>query len=343
VRKLALLLLLLSSTSHGDTLAFYLLKQGLKQGSLYLKAEPVDEVLSNARINPVTESYLLLSKKILSFAKNNLGLKTKKNYQKYVNIDNSWITQVVTAAHKDQLKSYLFYYPLFGKLPYKGFFEEEDAKILQNELVAKGYDTYRRGVTAFSSTGWFSDPILSSMFVTRAYFIQTILHELVHVQFYIKSQANFNEAFATWYAHRASLDFIAHYKNSLHDYKKIKKELMESYDKQRRLTDLVVKVKKKGHEIYSGKGSVKEKRARYFSWVKKRFIANDFFTEKLTDLKINNAWIMALGTYFGQIPYIEKYAKANNISYKDLLKKMTRQKASLMKKMIPKNLWNGNL
>ena len=127
------------------------------------------------------------------------NLKATKNYTSYVKLKSPYVTYVVSAAPKWELKHYLWSFPIIGDVPYKGYFEEVDAKKEEEELKKLDLDTYQRGVGAYSTLGWFNDPILSSMLRYRDYdLVDTIIHETVHATLYFKSNADFNERIATF-------------------------------------------------------------------------------------------------------------------------------------------------
>lgn len=133
------------------------------------------------------------------FGEDELGLKKNSNYDSYVKLDRPYVSYVVSAAKKDRLEPHLWSFPIVGSIPYKGFFNPDDAKAEAKTLREKGFDTYVRGVSAYSTLGWFDDPILSSMLRYSDYdLVNTIIHESVHATLYIKSQADFNERLATY-------------------------------------------------------------------------------------------------------------------------------------------------
>ena len=131
--------------------------------------------------------------------KNRTKSKKTKNYSTFVNLHRPYVTYIVSAAPKNELKYYTWYFPIIGSVPYKGYFNEAGANGEARDLASEGYDTYVRGVTAYSTLGWFKDPILSSMLAYSDYdMVNTIIHETVHTTIYIKSNANFNERLASY-------------------------------------------------------------------------------------------------------------------------------------------------
>ena len=180
---------LLGLTACDDNLVAYLTKQGFRQGSLLLSARPIEDILKDPAIDARTEKFLRLAQDVVKYAHVEVGMSVGRSYQSYARLDRPWVTQIVMAAPRDKLESYLFRYPIFGGLPYKGFFDESDAIGLEKRLEAEGLDVYRREVEAFSTTGWLPDPLLSSMLSEEARLIELLFHELTHSKFLLPGRS----------------------------------------------------------------------------------------------------------------------------------------------------------
>lgn len=114
-------------------------------------------------------------------------------------MDRDYVTYAVNASPKDQLKTYKWHFPIVGSVPYKGYFKKEWALEEAQDLKEKNLDTYVRGVSAFSTLGWFEDPLLSSMLrMDEHNFVSTLIHETVHANLYIEGESKFNERVATF-------------------------------------------------------------------------------------------------------------------------------------------------
>jgi predicted aminopeptidase len=177
----------------------YLIKSGYNQLEMLSQRVPIDEALKDPSLSEEDKRKLLLAQKAHVFAEQDLHLKATRNYTSFVKLNRPYVTYVVSAAPRWELKHYLFSYPFVGKMPYKGFFNEQDAKELQQDLNKENLDTYMRGVSAYSTLGWFKDPILSSMLRYKdSDLVNTIIHETVHATLYIKHEADFNERMAVF-------------------------------------------------------------------------------------------------------------------------------------------------
>jgi predicted aminopeptidase len=134
---------------------------------------------------------------IRRFAFDDIGLKASQNYTRYVAIDRDYLAAVVSASAKDSFARHEWRFPIVGSLPYKGFFNIEDARKEARKLESRGLDVWIRGVDAFSTLGWFKDPLYSYMKNYSPYRLaELIIHEQLHATVFIKGQVQFNEELA---------------------------------------------------------------------------------------------------------------------------------------------------
>ncbi|MDR0584514.1 MAG: aminopeptidase [Treponema sp.] len=185
----------------------YTLKQGTAMLGYLNRAVPLESLLEteaaatdgDGKISGAEKNrrFVELVQDIRRFAAEDLGLKMSKNYTRYVQIDRNYLAAVVSASAKDSFTRHEWHYPVVGGLPYKGFFNVEDARKERAKLEKKDLDVWVRGVDAFSTLGWFKDPLYSYM---RSYspdrLADLIIHEQFHATVFIKGQAQFNEEFA---------------------------------------------------------------------------------------------------------------------------------------------------
>lgn len=177
----------------------YLVKSAWSQADLLLSRESLDKTLKSDKVSAEDRRKLELARDAKAFGERALGLKENGSYKSYVKLDRPYVSYVVSASAPDKLEQHLWSFPIVGEVPYKGFFNPDDAKDEAAKLREKGFDTFVRGVSAYSTLGWFNDPILSSMLRYTDYeLVNTIIHESVHATLYIKSEADFNERLATY-------------------------------------------------------------------------------------------------------------------------------------------------
>jgi len=167
----------------------YTAKQGVTMLGYLNRAVPLEKTDDEEFINLVND--------IRKYAMEDLGLAMSKNYTRYVELDRDYLAAVVSASQKDSFRRHEWFFPVVGAMPYKGFFNIEDARKERAKLEKKDLDVWVRKVDAFSTLGWFKDPLYSYM---RDYSVgrlaDLIIHELVHATVFIKGQVKFNEELA---------------------------------------------------------------------------------------------------------------------------------------------------
>lgn len=190
----------------------YLIKGGYYQAKILSRQVSIESVIADANTKPEVRKKLELLQDVFTFIEHELGLETKGNYRKFVQLDDKYVSYAVTAAEKFKLEAYLWKFPIVGAVPYKGYFVKADADEEAAEMSKDGFDTSVRGVSAYSTLGWIRDPILSSMLNYRDEdFVNLIIHETVHANLYIKNASDFNEQLATFLGNKGS---EAYYKSN---------------------------------------------------------------------------------------------------------------------------------
>lgn len=314
---------LLSLGACQHSLPSYLVTQGLQQGAIYLHAEDIKTLLSGNELTDKERRYLLISQSVLEYAQNELQMNPKGAYQKYTRLDRDAVTWVVVAAPRDAVKPHFFSYPIMGDLPYRGYFKKSSAEEYAQYLEKKeDLDVYVRPVPAYSSTGWLPDPVLSTMFSSELDFIETLIHEMVHLQFYLAGEAMFNEAFATWYAEKATLQYINHNPSRLLNANEAAQDYAELLKKSEQHRLINTQVRLLAQNAYSDSSkNLKEKRADFFEKVRQLY--RDAGFEKSASGTWNNARIASLSTYFKMIPYIESHYQKSRLRLNDYLNRVT--------------------
>jgi len=136
---------------------------------------------------------------IRRFAMEELGLNATRNYTTYVELDRDYLAAVVSASARDSFSRHEWWFPIVGRLPYKGFFNVEDARRERDKLERRDLDVWIRGVSAFSTLGWFSDPLYSFMKNYTLYNLaDLIIHESVHATVFLRNHVQFNEELASF-------------------------------------------------------------------------------------------------------------------------------------------------
>jgi predicted aminopeptidase len=175
----------------------YTLKQGTTMLGYLGRAVPLEDLAVGDTASEEDRLFAKRAEDIRRFAMRELGLAESKNYTRYVELDRDYLAAVVSACAKDSFTRHEWWFPVTGKVPYKGFFDVEDARKERAKLERKGLDVWVRGVDAFSTLGWFRDPLYSYM---KKYsdrdLADLIIHELLHATVFLKNHSQFNEELA---------------------------------------------------------------------------------------------------------------------------------------------------
>lgn len=167
---------------------------------LYLSKRPVSDVIADPNTTEKTREALIKTLEILDFAATQ-GLKTQGAYLDYIATPRPVVSYIVQAAYKDHLELVTWWFPIVGSVPYLGYYEAKERDAKAKELQAADYDVTTGGVGAFSSLGWFDDPIFSSMLSrSHAELTHLLLHELIHRTLWIPGSTEFNENLAEYCA-----------------------------------------------------------------------------------------------------------------------------------------------
>lgn len=189
--------------------AGYLLHLGSGQARIVLEKKPVAEILQTGSLSDERREKLLLVLEAKVFGEAELGLARSRNYTTYYEVRGPAVAYNLTACPALSLDPHTWCFPIAGCLPYKGFFDRERALAETRKMAAFGYDTLLRPVAAYSTLGWFSDPVFSTMLdYEETDLVETILHEMVHRTVFLKHQGAFNEALATFVAGRGTEAFF---------------------------------------------------------------------------------------------------------------------------------------
>lgn len=169
---------------------------------------PLEKALDTVAFTPPEREALLWVPRIKEFGEREIGLLPTRNYTT-INPDFDDVVWNVSAAAPDSFTSHVYRYPIVGELPYIGFFDKDDARAEQERLRALGWETWVRGAGAYSTLGWFRDPLWRSMLRwDLEQLSNTVLHELAHATLWLPGHGRFNESFAAFVGDEASKRFL---------------------------------------------------------------------------------------------------------------------------------------
>ena len=202
------MVLVLGSTLSGCS-PFYVMRAAYEEGKILWRREPIANFIERPDIAADTKEKLALVLAVREYAKNPLKLNVGKSYSTYSYVDRPELTYILTAAPKTELKPYTWWFLVVGRVPYKGYFSREEAETAAEELRAEGYDTNVRTSAAFSTLGWFNDPLLGHLLkYDKVTLAEVVFHELFHSTLYVKGAGNFNESVANFVGGHAAIDFF---------------------------------------------------------------------------------------------------------------------------------------
>lgn len=161
------------------------------------KREDIAALIERPDTDPVLADRLALALEIRAFAVAELGLPDSQSYTRYADLGREAAVWNVVATPRFDLEPRTWCYPLVGCLAYRGFFRQQRAEALAERLGEQGYDAAVFPVTAYSTLGWFADPVLNTMLSrSDARLAALIFHELAHEQLFLRGDTEFSEGYA---------------------------------------------------------------------------------------------------------------------------------------------------
>jgi len=189
--------------------ACYLSRGAWEEAKILSRRQPISELVSDPRTPKDAREKLKVVLAARQYAKDSLKLRTKDSFTTYSRLDHDTLVLVVSAAYRDTLKPYTWWFPIVGRVPYKGYFDFDAARQVAKDLAADGFDVYVRPSDAFSTLGFFNDPLLNTTLKGDSLGLaNTVIHELTHNTFYASGQAPFNESFAMFVGARGAAGFF---------------------------------------------------------------------------------------------------------------------------------------
>lgn len=197
VVRLLLPALLAVATAGCQTARFY--SQAVAgQWEIVAKRQPIEQILSAPEAPEDLKRQLQLVRELCAFAERDLDLPAKGQFTRYADLERPFVVWNIHAAPPASLEAKSWWYPFVGRLEYQGYFKRELAVDYARRLRDQGLDVFAGGVTAYSTLGWFNDPVLNTFVaLPESELADLIFHELAHQRVFVPGDTDFNEAFAT--------------------------------------------------------------------------------------------------------------------------------------------------
>ena len=273
-------------------------------------SRPIKEVVEDPQCDPSLKKKLEEVHQIRDFASHHLDLPENDSYRSYADLQRPYVTWNVFAAPEFSLKAEKWCMLVVGCVAYRGFYNQSEAEALAEELRHQGFDTYVGGVPAYSTLGFFSDPVLNTFLRSGSLEVaRLIFHELAHQMIYVEGDTAFNESFATLVENEGLRRWIEHRGNP-----KLARDVDDRRQQKTSFVELVNSYRSKLHDIYSSDLSDDAKRiakAEIMSDMKHAYLSQQEALGKQPAYKqwlekdLNNAKIASLSLYTKLYPAFE--------------------------------------
>ena len=292
------------------TVSFYT-QAALGQWEIASKARPIESLLKARGTDEKVRARLVTVQELRTFAAEHLHLPAASQYDCYCDLGRKYAVWVVYAAPELSVKPKTWWYPMLGSLAYRGYFSQAAADKEAASLSKAGYDVFTGGVEAYSTLGWFKDPILNT-FLRRSDedLAELLFHELTHQRLYIPGDTEFNEAFATAVGHEGARRWLKA-KGKTTGLRDFEADLLV----EQAFIKLVLQTRERLEKIYGDTQTPPEEMRRRkqaeFDRLKKEAEAlkqrfgGGIFVDRWFAKPVNNARLNTLSTYFDLLPGFE--------------------------------------
>jgi predicted aminopeptidase len=309
-----LLCLILSGTGCRLSYLFHVAKGQIQ---LLNGAVPIEEALNTEPFTADQRNKLLLVKQIKAFGEKELGLKKTGNYETVYPHANQNPIYIVAASARDCFSQKIWWFPIVGDMPYLGFFDLKEAKEERARLQHENLDVYVGRAGAYSTLGWFQDPVTMNLIDgTTPQLVNTLLHEMTHATLYVNGQGAFNEGLAVLVGKVGAFQFFKKTFGPAHPFTvKARNALADERLFSRFLNVLMDELEK----VYALQVSYEEKlvlRERVFATYLEKFedLKGDLKTRQFVhfgQMPLNNAYLMTVALYHRHFELFEMLLTRN--------------------------------
>ena len=258
MRKLALTLLACASLAAGCSSLSYYYQSIEGQIDLLQKREQIAKVVADPATSPALKKRLEQVLAIRDFASRELQLPDNKSYRGYADLQRPYVVWNVFAAAEFSIKPEQWCFPIVGCVGYRGYFTQARADAFAQELRERGLDVFVGGVPAYSTLGWFDDPVLNTFVNYPGHEVaRLIFHELAHQVMYARNDTEFNESFAVAVELEGVARWIARYGDE-----KMRADVAGAQQRRAQFAALVLKYRRELGALYRTKVAPAEMRQR---------------------------------------------------------------------------------
>jgi len=332
----AFLLLSLSGCGMG-----YYMHLAYGQLRLVWGSVPVEEAVQEGPLSAREMERLKLIGKVKKFGEEELGLKSTGSYEKVYLKSRQNPLYTVSASPKDRLARVTWWFPVVGEMPYIGFFDKESAEKRKAKLIEEGLDVIVSKASAYSTLGWFNDPVtLNLLDAGEVELTQIILHEMTHTTLYVKGQGDFNEGVAMLVGLSGAAGFFEKRYGADHD---LTIEARQAVEEERGFSLFLDSVLKRLEVLYGSSLSYEEKLARREGTFSAALSEFQVLKKDLPILRyarfgssgLNNAYLMSLALYHRYFSLFEE-TLSHEGSVKSMLatlERISKEEGNMLSKM----------
>ena len=292
-----------------QTVGFY--QQAIRgQWEILAKSQPIPPMLEDPATDPALRGKLASVQEIRRFASEHLGLPGEESYGTYADLGRESVTWVLYAAPEFSLSPKTWWYPILGGLDYRGFFSMDEALALAAELKTQAYDVTVGGVDAYSTLGWFHDPVLNCFAdYPEVDLAELIFHELTHRRLFRNGDTAFNESLATAYAEDCVKKWLRHQHRTkdLQAYEQQlvrRKQFYDQIDATRARLERLYASELPAPEMRTRKRALMKSLQHQFRELRRRWGGRGL--ESWLEQDLNNAHIVSIMTYHKNGPVFHR-------------------------------------
>jgi predicted aminopeptidase len=235
----------------------YVMRAAYEEGKILWRREPIAAYLKTPGVNSDTSEKLRLVLAVREYASSRLAMNVGGSYASYSYVDRPDLSYILTAAPQSELTPYTWWFLIVGRMPYKGYFSREAAENAAKKLQEEGYDTSIRPTAAFSTLGWFDDPLLSHLLrYDKIVLAEIVFHELFHNTLYVKGAGAFNESVANFVGARAAIEF---FRETYGDGSAEHRRAMEGWEEELEFSGFLERLAGDLNALYASDASLAEK------------------------------------------------------------------------------------